>query len=760
MKATKSPGVRWILIVVVLVCMTPELTEIVYQFFSGEQEEVLRDAKLSLARETDLRAASQRALFEGVRHTLGTVAPTAYSLREDSEACDAYLQQAGRHLLEYGALAFADIDGTVRCRSRAAVPAANVANRQFFRDAVRSRRFSVGEYDSGDDLASPTLAFSLPVYAGSRLVGVQYAVLELQSLQREFQANAAVPQNMTLVTMDANGVVLASAGAAPLKAGELAPGFLARAVRTSNFSRGRSIDERGSEWLYDLTMVSPPGAGAVVMASMLRSERTDTETARHLLVSLSLLVGITLVISLLAWHIGERLIASPIRRLAAKVKALEEGHGQPDAPAANRLQVREVAHVERSIDALAATLAARSLQRDQAMAALADSERRYRSQFESSPQPMWVFDQNSLAFLEVNDAAVGHYGYTRDEFLRMTLKDIRPPEDIPELQSVLSGSLARPQNDSAARHRTKSGAVIHVEVAAHAVAWNGRPARMVIVYDVTSRVLAEQAWAGLSSTLEAQVHQRTAELEVANKELEAFSYSVSHDLRNPLAAIRAFCAVLTKRYGESMPAEALEYVEKIAGGATHMNTLIADLLALSRAAREPIHLQMTNLAEVAAEVVEEWRVRLPAHQVAVTIDETLPAYCDPRLMRIVFENLIGNVWKFTARSDRPTLRIALESTPQSPTTIVVADNGPGFDPAKSDRLFKPFQRLHTAGEFEGTGVGLAIVYSVIRRHNGHVWAESEPGKGARFYIALPTTGASHAAGFDAQGRRSDLRGTA
>ena len=759
MKATKFPGVRWILIVVVLVCMTPELTEIVYEFFSNEQE-VLKDAKLSLARQTDLRAASQRALIEGVRHTLETVAPTAASLSEDSKACDAYLQQVDRHFLEHGALAFADVDGTVRCRSRTAVPAGSVADRAFFKGAVRSRRFSIGEYDTGDNLASPTLALSLPVYVGSRLVGVQYAVLELPSLQREFQASAAVPQNMTLVMMDANWVVLASAGAAPLKAGEPAPGFLARAVRARDFSWGRSMDERGNEWMYDLTMVSPPGAGAVVLASMLRSDRMGTETARRLLVSLSLLVAITLVISLLAWDIGERLVASPIRRLAAKVKALEEGHGQPDVPAAHRFQVREVAHVERSIDALAATLAARSLQRDQAMAALADSERRYRSQFESSPQPMWVFDQDSLAFLEVNDAAVGHYGYTRDEFLRMALKDVRPAEDIPELLSVVSGNFARPQNESAARHRTKSGAVIHVELASHAVAWNGGPARMVIVNDVTSRVLAERAWAGLSSTLEAQVHQRTAELEVANKELEAFSYSVSHDLRNPLAAIQAFCVVLTKRYGESIPVEALEYVQKIAGGATHMNMLIADLLALSRAAREPIHLQMINLAEVAAEVVEEWRERLPAHHVAVTIDESLPAYCDPRLMRIVFENLIGNVWKFTARSDRPALRIALESTPQSPTTIVVADNGPGFDPAKSDRLFKPFQRLHSAGEFEGTGIGLAIVYRVIRRHNGHVWAESETGKGARFYIALPATGASRAAGFDAQGRRSDLHGTA
>ncbi len=368
--------------------------------------------------------------------------------------------------------------------------------------------------------------------------------------------------------------------------------------------------------------------------------------------------------------------------------------------------------------------------------ALRDSERRYRNLFESNPHPMWVYDLQTRYFLTVNDAAVAHYGYTRDEFLAMTLDDILPTEDVltrsPALIGPESPALSPPREW---RHRLKDGSVIVVEMSSHLLEFDGRPARIVLANDITQRTRAQEALRHLNETLEQRVQERTSELALANRELESFSYSVSHDLRAPLQVIDGFGRALSSRYAGALDEQAHHYLNRIRINTRQMSQLIDDLLSLAHVTRTDITAEPLDLAARAHNVVEQLRALEPDVTVEVEIDAAMPCVGDARLLTIVLENLIGNAWKFSSKAESPRIRIGSREE-HGETAFYVADNGAGFDMAYADKLFKAFQRLHAASEFPGTGIGLATVHRIITRHGGRVWAQSAVGQGATFLFTL------------------------
>jgi light-regulated signal transduction histidine kinase (bacteriophytochrome) len=228
------------------------------------------------------------------------------------------------------------------------------------------------------------------------------------------------------------------------------------------------------------------------------------------------------------------------------------------------------------------------------------------------------------------------------------------------------------------------------------------------------------------------------ELERTNRELDAFSYSVSHDLRAPLRAIDGFSSALDKEFGEGLHEHGRHYLGRIRAGVARMSDLIEDLLGLARISRAPLARQPVDLSGIARSVAAELASRPPGRVVEVRIEEGLSADADPRLATVALENLIGNAWKFTGKRDEP--RIEVGRAPAAGRAFFVRDNGAGFDMAHADRLFGPFQRLHSEAEFEGTGIGLATVQRIVRRHGGRIWAEGEPGKGATFHFTLEPDG--------------------
>lgn len=233
---------------------------------------------------------------------------------------------------------------------------------------------------------------------------------------------------------------------------------------------------------------------------------------------------------------------------------------------------------------------------------------------------------------------------------------------------------------------------------------------------------------------EQQLREKNLELEAANKELEAFSHSVSHDLRAPVRHIDGFTRALLEDYGEQLDETGREHLERVRAAARRMSQLIDDMLHLSRVSRAELRREETDLAALAREIAAELRRNHPERPVEF---EAAPAaaQCDPRLVRIALENLLGNAWKFTGRCDRPRVEFGAAERDGKPLYFV-RDNGAGFDMAYAKRLFGAFQRLHSDDEFPGTGVGLATVQRIVHRHGGRIWAEAGIGKGAAFYFTL------------------------
>jgi light-regulated signal transduction histidine kinase (bacteriophytochrome) len=240
---------------------------------------------------------------------------------------------------------------------------------------------------------------------------------------------------------------------------------------------------------------------------------------------------------------------------------------------------------------------------------------------------------------------------------------------------------------------------------------------------------------GHSAAVQRLVSERTSALEAAYQDLEAFSYSVAHDLRSPLGVVLGFGQLLSHSCRDKLESKDLYYLDKVLDGARRMKTLIDDLLNLSRVNRIQLSTEQINLSELAAVIIADFRMRDPTRHVVVEIAEGLTANCDKGLIKVALENLLSNAWKFTAKQPDARIGFILERT-MDETVFCVRDNGAGFDMERAEKLFVPFQRLHQASEFEGTGIGLATVARIISRHGGRIWARAATNEGASFFFTL------------------------
>jgi signal transduction histidine kinase len=411
-------------------------------------------------------------------------------------------------------------------------------------------------------------------------------------------------------------------------------------------------------------------------------------------------------------------------------------------------------------------------ERKQTEEALRESEARYKTLFDDSPISLWEedfsqvknhFDQlrasgltdlrtyfeaqpeavrycgGLIKILDVNKATLPLVGVSTKAELLAPLSPVLAEESLPVFREELIALAEGGQRfESEMLHRTIAGEIRFVILQINVAPGyeNSLGKVLVSVLDVTARKHAEDEIRRLNQDLEQRVVERTAQLEAANKELEAFAYSVSHDLRAPLRHIDGFLELLQTRT-TTLDEKSQHYMATISDSARHMGVLIDDLLSFSRMGRSEMSKAQIDLGELVQDVIREFRTEAEGRNIRWNLPPLPVVTGDRAMLRIVLVNLISNALKFTRSRSQTEIEIGWMPGPETETIVFVRDNGVGFDMKYADKLFGVFQRLHRADEFEGTGIGLANVHRIINRHGGRTWAEGEIDHGATFYFSLP-----------------------
>lgn len=382
--------------------------------------------------------------------------------------------------------------------------------------------------------------------------------------------------------------------------------------------------------------------------------------------------------------------------------------------------------------------------------ALREAEKRYRTLVEQAPEAIVVVDVEEGRFVDVNENAVRLFGFPREALLRLgpiAVSPAKQPDGRPSAESAVENMRNAVEGGHPVfewRHVNKAGEQIPCEIRLVRLPATQRILVRGSVTDITERKKVEETLRQYREELEVKVTQRTAalsranaELKAVNKELEAFAYSVSHDLRAPVRHIAGFTELLQRHAEPNLDDKSRQHIDMILDSANRMDHLIEDLLAFSRIGRAETQRTTVRLDEVVKGIISQVAPDTQGRKISWRISELPICYGDSAMLRLVFGNLISNALKFTRTREQAEIEIGAVNHKPDDLVVFVKDNGVGFDMKYKDKLFGVFQRLHSQDAFEGTGIGLATVQRIVHRHGGRVWAEGAPNNGAAFYVALP-----------------------
>lgn len=610
------------LMALVLVALLPLGALSVWSAYSVSQS-ALEQAHGQLTLAASLVAAQQDRRADAAEHLLAVITAVPEIRSLDRTRCQDYMETLRGRYPIYGNIGILDLKGDLLCHAVDRLGRFNAADRLYFREAMATRQFAMGELVVGRTLGRPVLTYALPVIERDTVQAVAFAGLDVAQMQLDLD-QLALPSGARLAVIDEQGrlIIERDADGLPVRppgTPVLAP-ELREAARAMKPGHVRAIGRDGQFRLIAFAPAEPIGRGRLLaIASMDESRITKAawDRARRDLAALALVLVVCLAAA--GW-VGRRMIAQPAAALESVANRLAAGALEARVDERTAAQGDEFGHIATALNLMAQRLQARQR----------------------------------------------------------------------ELEAELQ--------------KTRE---------AHA--------------------MLDEA----NQTLEQRVAQATEGLHQSNRELEAFSYSVSHDLRAPLAAVAGFARALEDRLPGDADSKAQHYLARIQAGAHQMEELIQGLLQLANLAREPMEFTQVDLTALAHETLEWLRLQSPGRALDVRVHPGLEARGDARMLRTVMQNLLGNAWKFTESCKAPVIKVGCQSR-DTEVAFYVRDNGVGFDMAHATRLFTPFQRLHTASEFPGTGIGLATVQRVIERHGGRIWAQAAPGQGCTMFFTLPS----------------------
>lgn len=672
----------------------------------------------STRRYAELAAGDSHRFLDATREMLERLAARPQVRALDRARCDPLLAEATALVRGYNNIAIFDHDGNAVCAGvdPIALDGVHVRDRDWYREMRRAPRFLLSEPVIGRLRGRPSVVAALPVFGpAGELEGIATAGLDLLALQASAAAQAP-PEGMILGIVDGLGRLLSRSVNAEAAIGrEAQESTVIARLRAAREAVGVLPDADGSRHVWAQAAI--PGTDWTAFAHIPASDVFGPAIRRS--VGSLAVVAFAVAAALVSAYFAVRRLGLPIQALAAVVRRRVEGDETARPSFDGPEEIREVAReLDRLIDGHSRAQRERELLIE-----------RQRMLLERMPIPFIVYDEN-FRVVYCNPAGRKLFGYSLEEVIgRHPFELWVPPHQREQVARLFERLRAGEQSVNEREVTAKSGERVALQwFNTPLAAENGEFAgAMVMALDMTERVRVAQALRELNEALEERVALRTAELATANRELEAFSYSVAHDLRAPLRAIDAFVRLAEDALPGPLSADAGRAFVRIRHNVARMARLIEDLLMLARIQRLEVHREAVDLTALARSLVEELRAADPGRQVEVTVAEGLVASADPALARVVLENLLANAWKFTARQCPARIEVGAADG-----AFYVRDNGAGFDPRFADKLFGPFQRLHTEEEFAGTGIGLATAHRILRRHGGEISAAGEVGAGATF----------------------------
>ena len=737
-----------------------------------------------------LIAAEQQLRFALIRQLQATLALNPVVAEpKDPAACSRVLEQARAGGGYLTGITLHDASGRPLCWATPHPPP-RIDERDYFKDALRQKQAIVSDYLIGGTSGKAILIVAHPIVDNAGAVSqVLVAGLDLAWLARTLE-KTPLPGDTNLVLVDGKGVVLAPEKWLGRSVADH-PVF----QRVAASSDQMTFEARGIDGVERLFVARPlqKTTGGNILVWVAVSKDTVLRAAIVGFLAESLLYFLlAIILFIIIWRLGSRQVIGPIDRLKEAARHL----GGIDLKARTGLPhgADEIGQLATSLDEMAEAVEIRETALLQSKESLLRANRALRVLSAGNQAVVRATDEAAL-LAEMCHIATAEGGYrlawigrAEDDPERSisVLAAAGPARDYAKgievswadtergrgpagtavrenrpfaVHSVAASSRFAPWREQAVQHGFEAVLGLPVSVAgsvwgvlclysSQTDAFDDEEIRLLVemAEDLgfgietlrlrEKEAVAQEALRRVNEELEARVIERTADLAQANRELEAFSYSASHDLRAPLRSMAGFAEVLHEDYGDRLDEEGRAHLARIRRAAIRMGQLIDDLLELARISRTEPGKTLVNLSELAREILAEVTAADPARSVKVTVQDNLAAVGDPTLLRVALQNLLENAWKYTGQRPEAEIEFGMQAGAEGEAAFYVRDNGSGFDMAHAGRLFQPFVTLHSGEDYPGTGIGLATVARVVQRHNGRIWAEAEKGRGAAFFFTL------------------------